>query len=78
MRDEVKRGAEIIKIFLTPGDGAPSKSVEMELTRDELAAAIESAHPREMRGFSNALSASDRATPNQAAEDAAAPLREAR
>jgi imidazolonepropionase-like amidohydrolase len=46
IREEVKRGAEIIKIFLTPGHGAPSESVEMELTRDELAAAIETAHQR--------------------------------
>ena len=46
MREEVKRGAEIIKIFLTPGHGAPSESVDMELTRDELAAAIETAHQR--------------------------------
>jgi imidazolonepropionase-like amidohydrolase len=27
MREEVKRGAEIIKIFLTPGHGAPSRSL---------------------------------------------------
>jgi imidazolonepropionase-like amidohydrolase len=46
VREEVKRGAQIIKIFLTPGHGAPSDSLEMELTRDELAAAIESAHQR--------------------------------
>jgi imidazolonepropionase-like amidohydrolase len=46
MREEIKRGAEIIKIFLTPGHGAPSDSLEMELTREELAAAIETAHQR--------------------------------
>jgi imidazolonepropionase-like amidohydrolase len=46
VREEVKRGAQIIKIFLTPGHGAPSDSLEMELTRDELAAAIETAHQR--------------------------------
>jgi imidazolonepropionase-like amidohydrolase len=46
MREEIKRGAEIIKIFLTPGHGAPSPSQDLELTRDELAAAIEAAHQR--------------------------------
>jgi imidazolonepropionase-like amidohydrolase len=46
VREEVKRGAEIIKIFLTPGHGAPSQALEMELTREELAAAIETAHQR--------------------------------
>jgi imidazolonepropionase-like amidohydrolase len=46
IREEVKRGAEIIKIFLTPGHGVPSDCAEMELTRDELAAAIETAHQR--------------------------------
>jgi imidazolonepropionase-like amidohydrolase len=46
IREEVKRGAEIIKIFLSPGHGAPSNSLDMELTREELAAAIETAHQR--------------------------------
>src|SRR4051812_25879766 len=46
IREEVKRGAEIIKIFLSPGHGAPSDSIGMELTEDELAAAIETAHQR--------------------------------
>jgi imidazolonepropionase-like amidohydrolase len=46
IREEIKRGAEIIKIFLTPGHGAPSRSLAMELTREELAAAIETAHER--------------------------------
>jgi imidazolonepropionase-like amidohydrolase len=46
IREEVKRGAQIIKLFLTPGHGAPSDSVGMEMTRDELAAAIETAHER--------------------------------
>jgi len=46
MREEVKRGAEIIKIFLSPGHGAPSDSLDMELTYEELAAAIETAHQR--------------------------------
>ena len=46
IREEVKRGAEIIKIFLSPGHGAPSNSLDMELTREELQAAIETAHQR--------------------------------
>src|SRR5262249_49643846 len=46
IREEIRRGAEIIKIFLTPGHGVASRSVSMELTRDELAAAIETAHER--------------------------------
>jgi imidazolonepropionase-like amidohydrolase len=46
VREEIKRGAEIIKIFLTPGHGAPGPSPELELTREELAAAVETAHLR--------------------------------
>jgi imidazolonepropionase-like amidohydrolase len=46
MREEIKRGAEIIKIFLSPGHGALSGSVDMELTWEELSAAIETAHLR--------------------------------
>jgi imidazolonepropionase-like amidohydrolase len=44
VRQEFKRGAEIIKIFLTSGHGIPDTELEMELTRDELATAIEAAH----------------------------------
>ncbi len=49
IREEVKRGAEIIKIFLSPGHGAPSNSLDMELTREELQAAIETAHQRKTK-----------------------------
>jgi imidazolonepropionase-like amidohydrolase len=44
VREEVKRGAEIIKVFLTCGHpDAPHITAEMDLTSDELAAAIETA-----------------------------------
>ncbi len=46
IRDEIKRGSEIIKIFATGGhavDGVPGK---MDLTGDELRAACEAAHMR--------------------------------
>lgn len=46
VREEIKRGAEIIKIFLTPGHAAPGPSPELELTREELAAAVETARLR--------------------------------
>jgi imidazolonepropionase-like amidohydrolase len=44
VRNEIKRGAEIIKIFLTNGHAIPGLPAEMDLSRDELAAAIETAH----------------------------------
>lgn len=45
VREEVKRGAEIVKIFLTCGHpDVPEITAESDLTRDELAAAIEAAH----------------------------------
>jgi imidazolonepropionase-like amidohydrolase len=46
VREEIKRGAEIIKIFLTTGHAVPGQSPEMELSREELAAAVETAHMR--------------------------------
>ncbi|MDB5445903.1 MAG: amidohydrolase [Phenylobacterium sp.] len=46
VRNEIKRGAEIIKIFLTTGHGVAGAPSEMELTREELAAAIDAAHQR--------------------------------
>lgn len=44
VRNEIKRGAEIIKIFLTNGHAIPGLPAAMDLTYDELAAAIETAH----------------------------------
>lgn len=46
VRNEIKRGSEIIKIFATSGHGVPGAKTDMELTREELAAAIEAAHQR--------------------------------
>lgn len=46
IRAEVKRGAEIIKIFATGGHGVQGVPEKMELTREELAAATEAAHQR--------------------------------
>jgi imidazolonepropionase-like amidohydrolase len=46
VREEIKRGAEIIKIFLTTGHAVPGQSPELELSREELAAAVETAHLR--------------------------------
>ncbi|MGE0385411.1 MAG: amidohydrolase family protein [Gammaproteobacteria bacterium] len=46
VREEVRRGAEIIKIFLTSGHAVPGVPAPMDLTREELAAAISAAHER--------------------------------
>lgn len=46
IREEIKRGAEVIKLFVTGGHGTTAPKDQMELTRDELAAAIDTAHSR--------------------------------
>lgn len=46
VRQEIKRGAEVIKLFVTGGHGTTAPKDRIELTRDELAAAIETAHSR--------------------------------
>lgn len=46
IREEIKRGAEIIKLFLTSGHGVKGAPNDMELLADELQAAIETAHQR--------------------------------
>jgi imidazolonepropionase-like amidohydrolase len=46
VREEIKRGASIIKLFVTGGHGTSSPKDRMEMTRDELAAAIDAAHQR--------------------------------
>ena len=46
VREEIKRGAEIIKLFVTAGHGTTAPKSRVELTRDELAAAIDTAHER--------------------------------
>ncbi|MDI2129640.1 metal-dependent hydrolase family protein [Yinghuangia seranimata] len=46
VREEIKRGAEVIKLFVTGGHGTLAPKDRIEMTRDELAAAIETAHSR--------------------------------
>lgn len=46
VRDEVKRGVEVIKLFVTGGHGTLAPKSRTELNRAELAAAIETAHDR--------------------------------
>lgn len=46
VREEIKRGAEVIKLFVTGGHGTTAPKERTEMTRDELAAAIETAHSR--------------------------------
>jgi imidazolonepropionase-like amidohydrolase len=49
VREEIKRGAEIIKLFVTGGHGTFAPKTRIEMTRDELAAAIDTAHSRGVR-----------------------------
>ena len=46
VREEIKRGAEIIKLFVTGGHGTVGPRESLEMTRDEMAAAIDAAHQR--------------------------------
>jgi len=46
VRGEIKRGAEIIKVFATGGHGVQGVPEKMELTAEELGAAAEAAHQR--------------------------------
>ncbi len=46
VRDEIKRGAKVIKLFVTGGHGTTAPKDRMEMTADELAAAIDAAHQR--------------------------------
>ena len=46
VRDEIKRGAEIIKVFLSGGHAVPEFEGGMGFTRAELDAVIETAHQR--------------------------------
>jgi imidazolonepropionase-like amidohydrolase len=47
VREEIKKGAEVIKLFVTGGHGVRAPKDRMEMTTDELKAAIETAHSRE-------------------------------
>jgi imidazolonepropionase-like amidohydrolase len=49
VREEIKEGAEIIKMFVTGGHGTVGPAERIEMTREELAAGIESAHLRGAR-----------------------------
>ncbi|HUJ67680.1 MAG TPA: amidohydrolase family protein [Acidimicrobiales bacterium] len=46
VREEIKRGAAVIKLFVTGGHGVTAPKDRMEMTREELAAAIDAAHQR--------------------------------
>lgn len=46
VRDEVKRGAEMIKLFVTGGHGVLTPKDRLEMTADEFRAAVETAHER--------------------------------
>ncbi len=49
VREEIKDGAEIIKLFVTRGHATGGTGQEMEITREEFAAAVEAAHHRGAR-----------------------------
>jgi imidazolonepropionase-like amidohydrolase len=46
VREEIRHGAEIIKLYVTGGHGTTAPKAQIEMTRDELAAAIDTAHSR--------------------------------
>ncbi len=46
VRDEMKRGAKMIKLYMTGGHGVLSPASQMEMTRAEAAAAVEAAQAR--------------------------------
>jgi imidazolonepropionase-like amidohydrolase len=46
VREEIKQGAEIIKMFVTGGHGTVAPSEQMEMSYAELSAGIEAAHER--------------------------------
>jgi imidazolonepropionase-like amidohydrolase len=49
VREQVKRGAEVVKLFVTGGHGTTSPRSRIEMTRAELAAAIDAAHEKGVR-----------------------------
>ena len=46
VRDEIKQGAQIIKMFVTGGHGTVAPSEQTEMTSEEITAGIEAAHQR--------------------------------
>ena len=49
VRDEVKRGVEMVKLFVTGGHGVMAPKSRMEMTREELDAVVNAAHARDAR-----------------------------
>jgi len=49
VRDEVKRGVEMVKLFVTGGHGVMAPKSRMEMTREELDAVVQAAHARDAR-----------------------------
>jgi len=49
VRDEIKRGVRMIKLFVTGGHGTTAPKEQLEMTRDELEAVVQSAHARGAR-----------------------------
>jgi imidazolonepropionase-like amidohydrolase len=49
VREEIKQGAEIIKMFVTGGHGTVAPGEQMEMSRAELNAGVEAAHERGVR-----------------------------
>ena len=47
VRDEIKRGVEMVKLFVTGGHGVMAPKARMEMTRDELDAVVSAAHARD-------------------------------
>jgi imidazolonepropionase-like amidohydrolase len=45
-RDEIKRGARMIKLYVTGGHGVMAPKAQIEMTRDELEAVVDAAHSR--------------------------------
>jgi len=48
-RDEINRGAQIIKMFVTGGHGTTAPKERIEVTRDELQAVVDTAHARDVK-----------------------------
>jgi imidazolonepropionase-like amidohydrolase len=46
VREEIKQGAQIIKMFVTGGHGTVAPGEQFEMTREELSAGVEAAHQR--------------------------------
>jgi imidazolonepropionase-like amidohydrolase len=46
VRDEVRKGVQVVKLFVTAGHGWGEATDSMEMTKQELATAIETAHDR--------------------------------